>query len=275
MSLTAAKDDLIRQLRTEMNWSHQIVDEYAAYENLPAILVYSEGEGASLDFAGTIRKWRLVAELRTHAGNPDAIEYHRDAANQNSLAGALDRAEFCGTLVDIETSVGAEMIETDQGDKPQYLWVQCAGDLYVTSDPTAPVGLSAVFPAAVAVTWLNNITPANISGGGQSAQDPYTYDEQRGSQDTSLSIDPEQFFNINGDGNIEWALVGTQRENGTLVTGGAVAILNTAGDRVVVASSVVDNRSLKDTPLGLIFLATNSADRSQTASSVFWVEVAS
>ena len=275
MSLTAAKDDLIRQLRTEMNWSHQIVDEYQAYENLPAILIYNEGEGTSLDFAGTIRKWRLVAELRTHAGNVDAIEYHRDAANQNSLAGALDRAVFDGTLVDIETSVGAEVLETDGGDKVQYLWVRCEGDLYVTSDETMPSGLSAVFPASVSVEWLNNLIPASISGSGQSSQDPYRYDEQVGAQDTSLSLNPEQFFSINGNGDIEWALVGTQQANGALVTGGAIAILNTAGDRILVPSSVVDTRTLKDAPLGIIMLATNSADRTQTASSVFWIEVAS
>ena len=80
-----------------------------------------------MDFAGTIRKWRLVAELRTHAGNVDAVEYHRDAANQNSLAGALDRAVFDGTLVDIETSVGAEVLETDGGDKAQFCGCDARG----------------------------------------------------------------------------------------------------------------------------------------------------
>ena len=145
----------------------------------------------------------------------------------------------------------------------------------MTSDETMPSGLSSVFPASVSVEWLNNLIPASISGSGQSSQDPYRYDEQVGAQDTSLSLNPEQFFSINGNGDIEWALVGTQQANGALVTGGAIAILNTAGDRILVPSSVVDTRTLKDAPLGIIMLATNSADRSQTASSVFWIEVAS
>lgn len=130
MSLAAAKADLKSKLRTAMNWTGSIVEEYETPSSMPFIQIYT-GTSNFVTLSSTVSATDIFFEMLLPLDDTAGLEFHRDPHSAAGLLGALMRLRFCGSFTHDGTFVDLVEDDTEAG-KIIALRVTVSGKLYVT-----------------------------------------------------------------------------------------------------------------------------------------------